>query len=110
MNTDRTNDPTPEALELSRTANTLSVACSTDRQFRTVRRALRRIGADVENLGTYSLRAEFAAESEAFAVERLIQTAGALGVRNHASTAPETGLPVPPVNPERDERVPDRRK
>lgn len=96
---DRTNDPTAEALELSRTANTLSVACRTDRQFRTVRRALRRIGADVTNTGTYSLRAEFAGESEAYAVERLIQTGGALGVRNRGETAPETGLPVPPVEP-----------
>lgn len=85
------------AIEIKRIGSRLTVCASTDRGFRTARRALDRIGADVENLGTYNIRAEFGIRDRAHAVERLMQYAGARGVRNILDAAPEGGMPYPPV-------------
>jgi len=86
-------------IEIKRTGSTLTVQAATDGGFRTARKALRRIGADVENLGSYSVRAEFDGAFKARAVERLMQYAGARGVLNHSFSESETGVPSPPMGP-----------
>lgn len=85
------------AIEIKRTGSTLTLCLSTDAGHRIMRRNLRRIGADVKNLGTYSLRAELDTEPTAKAIERMLQCAGARGVRDLSAATPETGMPHPPV-------------